>query len=108
MDLFYQACFALFDILQQRQFNYTVNYLYIQVSLIHNSAILFIITHLFNICNLDTFCVNPRWVGTMMYRSTFPELESKHDFVVKMKDLVSSLPRSVVIVMRYLFDFLNQ
>jgi hypothetical protein len=38
----------------------------------------------------------------------FSELESKHDFVVKMKDLVQSLPRSVVIVMRYLFAFLNQ
>uniref|UniRef100_A0A0A9XYM4 SLIT-ROBO Rho GTPase-activating protein 1 n=3 Tax=Lygus hesperus TaxID=30085 RepID=A0A0A9XYM4_LYGHE len=35
------------------------------------------------------------------------QLESKHDFVIKMKDLVQSLPRSVVIVMRYLFDFLN-
>ena len=38
----------------------------------------------------------------------FSELESKHDFVVKMKELVQSLPRSVVIVMRYLFAFLNQ
>ncbi|XP_069700289.1 SLIT-ROBO Rho GTPase-activating protein 1-like isoform X2 [Periplaneta americana] len=35
------------------------------------------------------------------------QLESKHDFVVKMKDLVQSLPRCVVIVMRYLFAFLN-
>ncbi|XP_021912868.1 SLIT-ROBO Rho GTPase-activating protein 1-like isoform X4 [Zootermopsis nevadensis] len=35
------------------------------------------------------------------------QLESKHDFVVKMRDLVQSLPRSVVIVMRYLFAFLN-
>ncbi|XP_014259247.1 SLIT-ROBO Rho GTPase-activating protein 1-like [Cimex lectularius] len=35
------------------------------------------------------------------------QLESKHDFVIKMKDLVQSLPRSVIIVMRYLFAFLN-
>nr|CAD7194584.1 unnamed protein product [Timema douglasi] len=35
------------------------------------------------------------------------ELESKQDFVVKMKDLVQSLSRSVVVVMRYLFAFLN-
>ncbi|XP_067001603.2 SLIT-ROBO Rho GTPase-activating protein 1 isoform X2 [Anabrus simplex] len=35
------------------------------------------------------------------------QLESKHDFVVKMRDLVQSLPRSVVVVMRYLFAFLN-
>ncbi|XP_046661965.1 SLIT-ROBO Rho GTPase-activating protein 1-like isoform X3 [Homalodisca vitripennis] len=35
------------------------------------------------------------------------QLESKHEFVVRMKDLVQSLPRSVVIVMRYLFAFLN-
>ncbi|XP_054277827.1 SLIT-ROBO Rho GTPase-activating protein 1-like isoform X3 [Macrosteles quadrilineatus] len=35
------------------------------------------------------------------------QLESKHDFVLRMKDLVQSLPRSVVIVMRYLFAFLN-
>nr|CAD7588998.1 unnamed protein product [Timema genevievae] len=35
------------------------------------------------------------------------QLESKQDFVVKMKDLVQSLSRSVVVVMRYLFAFLN-
>ncbi|XP_014277540.1 SLIT-ROBO Rho GTPase-activating protein 1 isoform X1 [Halyomorpha halys] len=35
------------------------------------------------------------------------QLESKHDFVIKMKDLIQSLPRSVIIVMRYLFAFLN-
>ncbi|KAJ9584196.1 hypothetical protein L9F63_021460, partial [Diploptera punctata] len=35
------------------------------------------------------------------------QLESKNDFVLKMKDLVQSLPRCVVIVMRYLFAFLN-
>ncbi|GLH12612.1 GTPase-activating protein CdGAPr [Gryllus bimaculatus] len=35
------------------------------------------------------------------------ELEHKHEFVNKMKELVQSLPRSVVIVMRYLFAFLN-
>ncbi|XP_049830329.1 SLIT-ROBO Rho GTPase-activating protein 1-like isoform X2 [Schistocerca gregaria] len=35
------------------------------------------------------------------------QLESKHEFVVKMRELVQSLPRSVVIVMRYLFAFLN-
>ncbi|KAK9497370.1 hypothetical protein O3M35_004702 [Rhynocoris fuscipes] len=35
------------------------------------------------------------------------QLESKNDFIVKMRDLVQTLPRSVVIVMRYLFAFLN-
>lgn len=38
----------------------------------------------------------------------FTELEKKHDFVVKMRDVVTSLPRPVFIVMRYLFAFLNQ
>ncbi|XP_043474331.1 SLIT-ROBO Rho GTPase-activating protein 1-like isoform X2 [Leptopilina heterotoma] len=35
------------------------------------------------------------------------QLESKQEFVLKMKELISSLPRPVVIVMRYLFAFLN-
>nr|XP_027226931.1 SLIT-ROBO Rho GTPase-activating protein 1-like isoform X1 [Penaeus vannamei] len=35
------------------------------------------------------------------------QLEKKHDFVVKMRDVVTSLPRPVFIVMRYLFAFLN-
>ncbi|KAL1129740.1 hypothetical protein AAG570_012684 [Ranatra chinensis] len=35
------------------------------------------------------------------------QLESKQEFVIKMKDLIQSLPRSVIIVMRYLFSFLN-
>ncbi|XP_076477962.1 SLIT-ROBO Rho GTPase-activating protein 1 isoform X4 [Bombus vancouverensis nearcticus] len=35
------------------------------------------------------------------------QLESKQEFVNKMKELISSLPRPVVIVMRYLFAFLN-
>nr|XP_018898375.1 PREDICTED: SLIT-ROBO Rho GTPase-activating protein 1-like isoform X2 [Bemisia tabaci] len=35
------------------------------------------------------------------------QLESKHEFILKMKDLIASLPRSVVIVMRYIFAFLN-
>lgn len=35
------------------------------------------------------------------------QLESKQEFVIKMKELISSLPRPVVIVMRYLFAFLN-
>ncbi|XP_017890134.1 SLIT-ROBO Rho GTPase-activating protein 1-like isoform X2 [Ceratina calcarata] len=35
------------------------------------------------------------------------QLESKQEFVSKMKELISSLPRPVVIVMRYLFAFLN-
>ncbi|KAG7178258.1 SLIT-ROBO Rho GTPase-activating protein 1-like, partial [Homarus americanus] len=34
-------------------------------------------------------------------------LEKKHDFVVKMRDVVTSLPRPVFVVMRYLFAFLN-
>lgn len=36
------------------------------------------------------------------------ELESKREFVSKIKELVLSLPRPVMIVMRYLFAFLNQ
>ncbi|KAK0164497.1 hypothetical protein PV328_003119 [Microctonus aethiopoides] len=35
------------------------------------------------------------------------QLESKQEFVIKMRELISSLPRPVVIVMRYLFAFLN-
>ncbi|XP_076645698.1 SLIT-ROBO Rho GTPase-activating protein 1 isoform X2 [Halictus rubicundus] len=35
------------------------------------------------------------------------QLESKQEFVNKMKELISNLPRPVVIVMRYLFAFLN-
>ncbi|XP_044011842.1 SLIT-ROBO Rho GTPase-activating protein 1-like isoform X2 [Aphidius gifuensis] len=35
------------------------------------------------------------------------QLESKHEFVIKMKELITSLPRPIVIVMRYLFAFLN-
>ena len=34
-------------------------------------------------------------------------MESKHEFVVKVRDVVRSWPRSVFIVMRYLFAFLN-
>uniref|UniRef100_A0A6P7G527 SLIT-ROBO Rho GTPase-activating protein 1-like n=1 Tax=Diabrotica virgifera virgifera TaxID=50390 RepID=A0A6P7G527_DIAVI len=37
----------------------------------------------------------------------FSELESKQDFVVRMRELMCSLPRSVVVVLRYLFAFLN-
>ncbi|XP_044764858.1 SLIT-ROBO Rho GTPase-activating protein 1-like isoform X3 [Coccinella septempunctata] len=35
------------------------------------------------------------------------QLESKREFISRMKELIMSLPRSVVIVMRYLFAFLN-
>ncbi|XP_014215653.1 SLIT-ROBO Rho GTPase-activating protein 1-like isoform X1 [Copidosoma floridanum] len=35
------------------------------------------------------------------------QLESKQEFVTRMKQVISSLPRPVVIVMRYLFAFLN-
>ena len=35
------------------------------------------------------------------------ELESKHDFVVKVRDLVRNWSRPTFIVMRYLFAFLN-
>ncbi|XP_014220165.1 SLIT-ROBO Rho GTPase-activating protein 1-like isoform X3 [Trichogramma pretiosum] len=35
------------------------------------------------------------------------QLDSKHEFVSRMRQLVSSLPRPVIIVMRYLFAFLN-
>merc|ERR1719244_2407219 len=35
------------------------------------------------------------------------QLESKHDFVVRMKELVSHLSRAVFVVLRYLFAFLN-
>lgn len=36
------------------------------------------------------------------------ELESKHELVMGIRKFLQSLPRSVVIVMRYLFAFLNQ
>merc|ERR550532_3837200 len=35
------------------------------------------------------------------------QLESKHEFVVKVRDLVKAWPRPTFIVMRYLFAFLN-
>lgn len=38
----------------------------------------------------------------------FLELESKHEFVVKIRDLISNLPRPVLVILRYLFAFLNQ
>ena len=37
----------------------------------------------------------------------FAELESKHEFVLKVRDVVKTWPRPVFIVMRYLFAFLN-
>ena len=41
-------------------------------------------------------------------RVTFgAELESKHDFVVKVRDVVKTWKRPVFVVMRYLFAFLN-
>lgn len=36
-----------------------------------------------------------------------PELESKHEFVIKVRDLVKCWPRPIFVVMRYLFAFLN-
>ena len=36
-----------------------------------------------------------------------PELESTHEFVLKVRDVVKTFPRSVFIVTRYLFAFLN-
>jgi hypothetical protein len=38
---------------------------------------------------------------------SIPELESKHEFVVKVRDLVKTWPRPIFIVMRYIFAFLN-
>ncbi|EFA11413.2 SLIT-ROBO Rho GTPase-activating protein 1-like Protein [Tribolium castaneum] len=35
------------------------------------------------------------------------QLESKREFIVRMKELINSLPRTVIVVMRYLFAFLN-
>ncbi|KAJ8674031.1 hypothetical protein QAD02_005293 [Eretmocerus hayati] len=35
------------------------------------------------------------------------QLDSKQEFIARMKQVISSLPRPVVIVMRYLFAFLN-
>ncbi|XP_071454526.1 SLIT-ROBO Rho GTPase-activating protein 1-like isoform X2 [Hetaerina americana] len=35
------------------------------------------------------------------------QLESKNEFVLKMRELIQSLPRSVVVVLRYIFAFLN-
>ena len=37
----------------------------------------------------------------------YPELESKHDFVVKVRDVVKTWKRPVFVVMRFLFAFLN-
>lgn len=35
------------------------------------------------------------------------QLESKSEFILKMRELITSLPRNVMIVLRYLFAFLN-
>ncbi|CAH1103499.1 unnamed protein product [Psylliodes chrysocephalus] len=35
------------------------------------------------------------------------QLDSKQDFIIKMRELMMSLPRSIVVVLRYLFAFLN-
>uniref|UniRef100_A0A8D8VAM9 SLIT-ROBO Rho GTPase-activating protein 1 n=1 Tax=Cacopsylla melanoneura TaxID=428564 RepID=A0A8D8VAM9_9HEMI len=35
------------------------------------------------------------------------QLESKHEFVVRMRDLLSSLPRPALVLLRYIFAFLN-
>ncbi|KAK5639424.1 hypothetical protein RI129_011916 [Pyrocoelia pectoralis] len=35
------------------------------------------------------------------------QLESRRDFILKMRELVQSLPRPIMVVMRYLFAFLN-
>lgn len=35
------------------------------------------------------------------------QLESRRDFILKMRELVQSLPRVIMVVMRYLFAFLN-
>jgi len=35
------------------------------------------------------------------------QLESKHEFVIKVRDLVRTWPRSIFVVMRYIFAFLN-
>merc|ERR1719192_465072 len=37
----------------------------------------------------------------------YKKLESKHEFVVKVRELVKSWPRAVFVVMRYLFAFLQ-
>jgi len=37
----------------------------------------------------------------------FAELESKHEFVVKVRDVVKTWKRAVFLLMRYLFAFLN-
>merc|ERR1719341_2927463 len=49
-------------------------------------------------------------VFSVQYFDQFMELaqlESKHEFVIKVRDLVKSWPRSIFVVMRYLFAFLN-
>ncbi|KAL1449218.1 hypothetical protein WDU94_000434, partial [Cyamophila willieti] len=35
------------------------------------------------------------------------QLESKHEFVVRMRDLLSGLPRPALVLLRYIFAFLN-
>ena len=51
-----------------------------------------------DICLLDTYIILP-------FLSS--ELESKHEFVVKVRDMVKTWPRPIFVVMRYLFAFLN-
>lgn len=37
----------------------------------------------------------------------YSELESKHEFVVKVVGVVATWPRPIFTVMRYIFSFLN-
>jgi len=42
-----------------------------------------------------------------LFYNAFSELESKHEFVVKVRDVVKTWKRPVFVLMRYLFSFLN-
>lgn len=46
----------------------------------------------------------------LVYSKVFKiaELESKQEFIVKMRDIIQNLPRPVIVILRYLFAFLNQ
>ena len=47
------------------------------------------------------------FVALSLMRLLISELESKHEFVIKVRDLVRTWPRTIFIVMRYIFAFLN-
>ena len=55
----------------------------------------------------NTFLLQLHIKKLKLFFCIYLELESKHEFVVKVRDMVKTWPRPIFVVMRYLFAFLN-